>query len=48
MVFKGIFILQILTFVAMGIYFMRNGNPNLGVAQLLLALVQGVIYAPGL
>lgn len=36
--------IQVATFVALGIYFCIAGNWRLGVAQLLLALVQAVIY----
>lgn len=36
---------QVATFVALGIYFIADGNWRLGVAQLLLAVVQAVIYA---
>jgi hypothetical protein len=41
-----ILIVQVLTFVLLGVVFMVGGEFRLGVAQLLLAAVQGVIYAP--
>lgn len=36
---------QILTFGALGVVFVLNGQWRLGVAQGLLALVQGVVYS---
>jgi hypothetical protein len=37
--------IQVVTFIAAGILFLQNGDWRLGTAQLLLALVQGVIYS---
>lgn len=42
--FKLILWVQVATFVAGGVLFLRDGNWRLGVAQLLLAAVQSVIY----
>lgn len=39
---------QVATFVALGAYFIAHGSARLGVAQLLLAVVQAVIYSGGL
>ena len=36
--------LQVLTFIALGILFMREGQWRLGIAQALLAAVQLIIY----
>lgn len=36
---------QVATFVVLGIHFILDGNWRLGVAQLLLAVVQAVIYS---
>lgn len=41
---KVIVYVQVATFVAGGIYFMRDGQTRLGAAQFLLAAVQAVIY----
>jgi len=35
---------QILTFVALGIIYLAQGEWRLGTAQILLAAVQGIIY----
>jgi len=35
---------QLVTFVMLGILFMDDGQYRLGIAQLLLAIVQAVIY----
>lgn len=40
-----VLMIQVLTFVALGCWFLANGETQLGVAQWLLAAVQGVIYA---
>lgn len=40
--------IQVSTFVALGGYFLARHNVRLGVAQLLLAVVQVVIYSGGL
>jgi hypothetical protein len=40
--------LQCATFVALGAWFISHGNWRLGVAQVLLAVVQAVIYSGGL
>lgn len=39
---------QVFTFVVLGAYFLTHGQVRLGVAQLLLAVVQAVIYSGGL
>lgn len=36
---------QVLTFVALGAMFLAAGQVRLGIAQILLALVQAVIYS---
>ncbi len=43
--FNVILTVQVLTFFYLGIYFLAIGQWRLGVAQLLLALVQVVIYS---
>jgi hypothetical protein len=40
-----ILVVQCLTFLALGALFLSQGNWRLGVAQLLLLIVQGVIYS---
>lgn len=42
---NAILAVQIATFAALGFLFILDGDWRLGVAQLLLALVQGVIYS---
>lgn len=37
---------QVITFLILGVYFMGS-NVRLGIAQLLLAVVQAVIYSGG-
>lgn len=39
---------QVATFFALGGYYLSTGNVRLGVAQLLLAVVQAIIYSAGL
>lgn len=41
----AILVVQMLTFAALGVMFILAGEYRLGVAQLLLAVVQGVIYS---
>lgn len=36
---------QVATFVALGVFFVADGQPRLGTAQLLLAAAQAVIYS---
>jgi hypothetical protein len=36
---------QVLTFVLLGALFLASGQPRLGIAQILLAAVQAVIYS---
>lgn len=36
--------IQVLTFVVLGGLFLADGQTRLGIAQILLAAVQGVIY----
>lgn len=43
---KWILLIQVATFVALGVLFVHQGQLRLGIAQLLLALVQGLIYLP--
>lgn len=38
---------QVATFVVLGAYFLAAGNWRLGVAQILLAAVQAIIYSGG-
>lgn len=40
-----ILVVQVATFVALGVLFLTQGNWRLGAAQLLLAAVQAVIYS---
>jgi len=39
---------QVATFVALGVYLIATGSTRLGIAQLLLAIVQATIYSAGL
>lgn len=41
----ALLLIQVATFVALGVLFLAAGDWRLGVAQLLLAAVQGVIYS---
>lgn len=43
-----VLVVQVLTFVVLGVWFLQHHNWRLGVAQLLLAVVQAVIYSGGL
>lgn len=38
---------QIVTFLGLGVLFLAHGQTRLGIAQLLLAAVQAVIYSGG-
>ena len=40
--------LQVATYLALGAYFLAAGNWRLGTAQLLLAIVQAVLFSDGL
>jgi hypothetical protein len=40
-----IIVLQVATFVGLGIYFIAQGTPKLGAAQLLLGAITVLIYA---
>jgi hypothetical protein len=42
---NAILVVQVVTFIALGASLIWAGESRLGVAQLLLAAVQGVIYA---
>lgn len=42
--FYPLLFVQVFTFIALGVIYLMEGQWRLGVAQLLLALVQGVIY----
>jgi hypothetical protein len=42
---NGILAVQALTYVALGTAFLMAGNWRLGITQLLLAVVQGLVYA---
>jgi hypothetical protein len=44
----GVLGVQVLTFVILGGYFMAAGYWRLGIAQVLLAIVQAVLYSDGL
>lgn len=48
MIWWAVLVIQVATFVALGAYYVSHGNYRLGVAQLLLAVVQAVIYSGGL
>lgn len=39
---------QVLTYVALSPYYFSRGNWRLGASQLLLAVVQGVLYSGGI
>jgi hypothetical protein len=39
---------QVVTFACLGVYFVQRHDYRLGVAQLLLAAVQAIIYSGGL
>ena len=43
--FNLLLVVQVLTFVVLGAVFLAQGETRLGIAQLLLAAVQGVIYS---
>jgi hypothetical protein len=40
-----ILVVQVATFVALGIHFLASGDWRLGVSQVLLAVVQAIIYS---
>lgn len=42
-----VLVIQVLTFVTLGVFFCARGDVRIGVAQLLLAVVQAVIYSAG-
>lgn len=42
---RVILLVQVLTFIALGIIFLTDGQWRLGTAQLLLAAVQAIIYS---
>lgn len=46
--FVLILVVQVATFVSLGAYFCSTGSWRLGVSQVLLAVVQAVIYSGGL
>lgn len=48
MIWWAVLVVQVGTFVALGGYYLSTGNVRLGVAQLLLAVVQAIIYSTGL
>ena len=39
---------QVVSFVVIGVWYLTEGNWRLGVSQVLLAAVQGIIYSGGL
>lgn len=41
----AVLVVQVSTFVLLGIWFVNAGQWRLGVVQLLLAVVQGVLYS---
>jgi len=43
----GILVIQVLTFAALGAIFCAEGQWRLGIAQLMLAGVQAIIYSGG-
>jgi len=43
-----VLIVQVSTFVLLGIYFLSHGQVRLGLAQVLLAGVQAIVYSGGL
>jgi hypothetical protein len=43
--FRNVLCIQVATFVVLGILFIKQGDWRLGVTQLLLAVVQGVLYS---
>ena len=47
MMLVAILAVQVATFVALGVAFMVRGDWRLGIAQILLAAVQAVIYSGG-
>lgn len=42
---RGVLAVQVATFAALGALFLHQGQWRLGVAQMLLAVVQAVIYS---
>ena len=44
----GVLGVQLLTFGFLGLYYLKTGELRLGVAQLLLLVVQAVIYSGGI
>ena len=42
---KALLAVQVAPFVGLGIFFLRDGQWRLGLAQVLLAVVQAVIYS---
>jgi hypothetical protein len=44
---KVVLFIQVITFVVLGVYYLTVNQWRLGVAQLLLAAVQAVIYSEG-
>lgn len=43
----AVLIVQVLTFIVLGIIFTARGDWRVGSAQLLLAAVQGIVYSTG-
>ena len=48
MLWPAVLGVQCLTFLLLGVYFLSRGDWRLGVAQLLLAAVELVLYSGGL
>lgn len=44
MILRALVVIQIVTFIPASYIFTKEGNWRLGIAQLLLAFVQGLIY----
>lgn len=42
---ESVLVVQVATFVLLGLIFLRDGDWRLGMAQVLLAAVQAVIYS---
>lgn len=42
-----VLVAQVATYLTLGVYFLAAGNWRLGVAQLLLAAVQAVLFSDG-
>ena len=43
----SVLVVQVVTFITLGVIFIARGDTRLGIAQLLLAAVQAVVYSGG-